>query len=187
MPNRKGSDESSGDGTDDSEPETELWSPDSTTADTDEYISDAEPGVASDWSAAGAGIRHWLRASVPKIHRGPQANSLHITFNHFPRDANMYKLQISYENLYRVKEFVQALYDVAHLLATDPNRRYISMAKTFNNPRRGLANVFVFFVQSAPVHSLMAIVWKLRTHFKVGVGSVLLKENIADARTLAWL
>ena len=49
MPNRKDSDASSADDTD-SEPETELWSPDTMTADSDDYISDAEPGVASDWS-----------------------------------------------------------------------------------------------------------------------------------------
>ena len=99
----------------------------------------------------------------------------------------MYKLQISYEKLYRVKEFAQALGDVAHLFASDANRRYLMMAKTFNNPRRGLANVFVYFVQSAPVHALMAIVSKLRSHYKVKMGRILLKESSADARTLAWL
>ena len=45
----------------------------------------------------------------------------------------------------------------------------------------------MLFVQSAPVHILMGMAWKLRTHFKVGAGRVLLKDNIADARTLAWL
>ena len=99
----------------------------------------------------------------------------------------MYKLQLSYERRYKVKEFVQALSDVAHLFASDPNRRYFTIAKTFNNPRRGLANVFVYFIWSTPVHALMAIVSKLRTHFKVRVGGVLLKDSSDDARTLAWL
>ena len=189
MANKKGSDEIIGNETDESEPETVLWSDDSSTADTEDYISDAEPGVASDWSAAsaGRGFRHWLRASVPNIHRGPQQNSLHVTFNRFPGGENMYKLQISYEKLYRIKEFAQALGDVAHLFASDANRRYLMMAKTFNNPRRGLANVFVYFVQSAPVHALMAIVSKLRSHYRVKMGRILLKESSADARTLAWL
>ena len=52
---KKDSDESSADEQDDSEPDTVLFSDDSTTAETEDYISDAEPGVASDWSAAGAG------------------------------------------------------------------------------------------------------------------------------------
>ena len=186
---KKDSDESRADETDDSEPDTVLYSDDSSTADTEDDISDAEPGLATDWAAAGAGqgYRHWLRASVPNIHRGPQQNSLHVTFNRYARGENMYKLQVSYEKLYRVKEFVQALSDVAHLFAADPSRRWLSIAKTFNNPRRGLANVFLYFVQSAPVHILMGMVWKLRTHFKVGAGRVLLKDNFADARTLAWL
>ena len=61
------------------------------------------------------------------------------------------------------------------------------IAKTFNNRRNNLANVFVYFVQSAPVHVLMAISSTLRTHFKVRIGGLLLKENFADTRTLAWL
>ena len=140
MPNEKGSDEISGNETDESEPETVLFSDDSSTADTEDYISDAEPGVASDWSAAGAGpgFRHWLRASVPNIHRGPQQNALHVTFNCSLR-GEQYKLQVSYEKLYRVKEFQQALGDVAHLFASDPNRRYVMMSKTLNNPRRASA------------------------------------------------
>ena len=76
----------------------------------------------------------------------------------------------------------EALGDVAHLFASDANRRYLMMANTFNNPRRGLANVFIYFVQTAPVHVLMAIVSKLRTHFKVRVGRILLKEGSAEAR-----
>ena len=190
MPNKRGSDESNGNETDESEPETVLWSDDSSTADTENYVSDAEQGVAQDWSAAGAGqgYRHWLRASVPNIHRGLQQNSLHVTFNRcYGNGENVCKLQVSYERLYRVKEFVQALSDVAQLFAADPDRRYLTAAKTFNNPRRGLANVFLYFVQSAPVHVLMAIVSKLRTHFKVRVGKILLKEGSAEARTLAWL
>ena len=192
MPRKKGSDGSSGDATDESEPETVLWSDDSSTADTEEYISDAEPGVASDWSSASAGqsFRHWLRATVPNIHRGPQQNSLHVSFNHSThrRGEMTYKLQVSYGNLYRVKEFAQALSDVSRLFAEDPARRYLTIAKTFNNPRKGSANVFVYFLRSTPVDALMALVTKLRVHFKAkSVGSIFLKESSADAKTLGWL
>ena len=191
MPSQKGSDVSiSADETDnDSEPDTVLYSDDSSSADTEDDISDVEPGLASDWAAIGAnqGFRHWVRSSLPSIHRGPQANSLHVTFNRYANGEKTYKLQVSYQKLYRVKEFVQALSDVAQLFAADPGRRYLTMAKTFNNPRRNLANVFVYFVQSAPVYVLMATVEKLRTHFHVRVGGILLKESSAGARTLAWL
>ena len=78
------------------------------------------------------------------------------------------------------------LLPAAHLFASDPNRTYLTIAKTFNSRRNNLANVFVYFVQSAPAHVLMAIVSKLRVHFKVRVGGVLFKESSADVRTLSW-
>ena len=177
-----------GDEDDSSEPETVVYSDDSSTADTDDFLSDAEPGVATDASSADRGYRYWLRSSLPNIHRGPQANSLHVTFNRFVKgNDETYKLQLSYEQLYRVKQFAEALADVAHLFAADPVRRYLTIAKTFNNPRKGFANVFIYFARSAPVDALMAIVSKLRTHFKVRVGWILCKESSDDAQTLSWL
>ena len=186
-PTHKKGRKSRGDEDDSSEPETVVYSDDSSTADTDDFLSDAEPGVATD-ASADLGHLYWLRSSLPNIHRGPQANSLHVTFNRLVKgNDETYKLQLSYEQLYRVKQFVEALADVAHLFAADPARRYLTIAKTFNNPRKGMANVFIYFVRSAPVDALMAIVSKLRTHFKVRVGWILCKESSDDAQTLSWL
>ena len=168
----------------DSDPETDIYS-DTNPTDSDEFLNDIEPGLAQDWGLTRRQLLNDEFRSFPNVHRGPQQNALHVTFNKI--DGPSFKLQIPYSRLYKKKEFAEALHDTSALLTQHVAKQYLVMAKVFNNPSKRNAHVFLYIYAAIPFELLNSLAAALRTHFRLRHGSIAIKGAEKNAQTLGWL